>query len=226
MVTVAQLNGPMWAVGGQTVEVPTGATPARFIIDLLEADSGDLGDRELDVRPTGQPSFTLTLGADGAVTTSALTDPRILGWLRPARSADDKPAVDQLAIKAGWPLYGLHHGAGTTSWAQLLESAEIASPDAHSGRLLIVARTTLQGVEAAKTLTYRAGAVLMVADAPGKLTPDVRRGIRVLTGAAPVVTVPWIPTLRGTLTVTHTPAVAKAAAKIAAAIRGSWKETS
>jgi hypothetical protein len=224
-VNIAQLNGPLWAVGGQTVEVPKGAAAARFIIDFLEADSADLGERELDVHAAGQPAFTLTLAADGAVTTAALTDPRILEWLRPARSSGDVPVVAPGAVKAGWSLYGLHHGAGTTTWAELLEGEEITAPDAGSGRLLLVARTTLRGVEEAKTLTHRAGAVLMVADAPGNVPPDVRRGIRVLSGAAPIVRVPWIPALRGTLTVSHTPAVAKATAKIAAAIRGSWKET-
>ena len=43
------------------------------------------------MRPTGQEPFTLTLGADGAVTTNALTDPRILHWLRPAQA---RPATD------------------------------------------------------------------------------------------------------------------------------------
>jgi hypothetical protein len=226
VVTVAQLAGPMWLVGGQTVEVPAGAAPAWFLIDLLDADSADLGERELDVQPTGQPPFTLTLGADGSVTTAALTDPRILEWLRPARGRAEAPAVDEQAIKTGWTLYGLHHGSGVTTWAELLDGTEITTPDAASGRLLLVARTTLRGVEEAKQLTYRAGAVLMVADAPGTLPPDVRRGIKVLSGAAPIVRVPWIPALRGTLTVSHTPAVAKAAAKIAAAVRGNWKESS
>jgi hypothetical protein len=133
--------------------------------------------------------------------------------------------VDEQAIKAGWTLYGLHHGSGASTWAELLDSTEIATPDAASGRLLLVARTTLRGVEVAKQLSYRAGAVLMVADAPGNVPADVRRGIKVLSGAAPIVRVPWAPALRGMLTVPQNPAVAKAAAKIAAAVRGSWKES-
>jgi hypothetical protein len=225
MVTVAQLAGPMWLVGGQTVEVPAGVTPAAFLIDFLEADSAELGERELDVQPTGQPSFTLTLGVDGSVTTTALTDPSILEWLRPARGRADAPVANEHAIKAGWTLYGLHHGSGASTWAELLDSTEIATPDAASGRLLLVARTTLRGVEEAKQLTYRAGAVLMVADAPGNVPADVRRSIKVLSGASPIVRVPWVPALRGMLTVPQNPAVAKAAAKIAAAVRGSWKES-
>ncbi|MFB2586975.1 hypothetical protein [Herbiconiux liukaitaii] len=225
MVTVAQLAGPMWLVGGQTVEVPAGVAPAVFLIGFLEADSAELGERELVVQSTGQPSFTLTLGVDGSVTTTALTDPRILEWLRPARDCAEAPVVDEQATRAGWTLYGLHHGSGASTWAELLDSTEIANPDAASGRLLLVARTTLRGVEEAKQLTYRAGAVLMVADAPGNVPADVRRGIKVLSGAAPIVHVPWVPPLRGMLTVSQNPAMARVAAKIAAAVRGSWKES-
>lgn len=224
MVAVAQLNGPVWLVGGRAVEVPASVEPSRFIIDLVEADS-DLKERELDVQPTGQPAFTLTLSADGSVTTTALTDPRILQWLRPARARAEPPVVDAGSTRAGWMLYGLHHGSGVSTWAELLDGTEIAAPDAYNGRLLLVARTTLRGVEEVKQLTYRAGAVLMVADAPGSLPADVRRGIKVLSGAAPVVRVPWVPALRGTLAVSQHPAVARAAAKIAAAVRGSWKES-
>jgi hypothetical protein len=215
----------MWLVGGQTVEVPAGVAPAVFLIDLLGADSAELGERVIDVQPAGQPSFTLSLGVDGSVTTTALTDPRILEWLRPARDRAEAPVVDEQAVKAGWTVYGLHHGSGVSTWAELLGSSEIPTPDAASGRLLLVARTTLRGVEEAKQLTYRAGAVLMVADAPGNVPADVRRGIKVLSGAAPIVRVPWVPALRGMLTVPQDPAVAKAAAKIAAAVRGSWKES-
>lgn len=225
MVTVAQLAGPMWLVGGQTVEVPARVTPAAFLIDFLEADSAELGERVIDVQPAGQPAFTLTLGVNGSVTTTALTDPRTLEWLRPARDHAEAPMVVEQAVEAGWTLYGLHHGSGVSTWAELLDSSEIATPDAASGRLLLVARTTLRGIEEAKQLTYRAGAVLMVADAFGNVPADVRRGIKVLSGAAPIVRVPWVPALRGMLTIPQNPAVAKAAAKIAAAVRGSWKES-
>ncbi|MDJ0336600.1 hypothetical protein QMG83_15330 [Salinibacterium sp. G-O1] len=225
MVAVAQLNGPIWTVGGQALEVPAGILPAQYITDLLRVRSVELGQREVTVRPTEQQPFTLTLGADGSVTAKSIADPQILQWLRPARSDNVTPLVPQPTIKGGWTLFGLHHGSGATTWANLLDGTEIGDPKASSGRLLLVARTTLGGIEQAKTLTYRAGAVLMVADAPGTLPADVRRGIRVLSGAAPLVRVPWLAALRGTMTASHTPAVAKAAAKIAASIRGTWKET-
>lgn len=227
MVTVAQLNGPMWAVAGQSIEVPAGVDPARAIIDHLDADSGDLDTREVEVRPIGQAPFTVTLGTDGSVTTATLTDPRILGWLRPARTGDAPAAADvPVAVTSGWAVYGAHPGAGASTWADLLDGTDITGQGDYPGRVLVVARTTLGGVEAAKTLTHRAGAVLMVADAPGRVTADVRRGLRVLAGAAPVVRTPWLSPLRGTLTVSRTRAVSKAAAKIAAAIRGNWKEPS
>ncbi|VXB04578.1 conserved hypothetical protein [Plantibacter sp. T3] len=220
IVTLAQLNGPMWAVDGRTVEVPAGQHPARTVLEAVPAAGGTVV--ELNVRPTGQEPFTLTLGADGAVTTNALTDPRILHWLRPAQA---RPATGGGAAEPGWHLFGAHHGSGVSTWTELLDGVELADPGSYSGRLLVVARTTLQGVEAAKKLTHRAGAVLMVPDAPGALPADVRRGIKVLSGVAPIVRAPWIPALRGTLTVSHTPAVAKAAAKTAAGIRSTWKDT-
>lgn len=219
-ITLAQLNGPMWAVDGRTVEVPAGEHPARTVLEAVPAGGTAV---ELNVRPTGHEPFTLTLGADGAVTTNALTDPRILHWLRPAQA---QPATGGgVGEASSWHLFGVHHGSGVSTWTELLDGVELADPDDYSGRLLVVARTTLQGVEAAKQLTHRAGAVLMVPDAPGALPADVRRGIKVLSGAAPIVRAPWVPALRGTLTVSHTPAVTKAATKIAAALRTTWKDT-
>ena len=228
MITLAQLNGPMWAVGGETVEVPAGADAARFLIDYATAGAG--GEDAILVRPIGQEPFTLTLQADGAITTDVVTDPRVLAWLRLAtRSGSDEWPASARAVDApvssGWNLYGAHPGAGATTWAELLDGTELTDLTAADGRILVATRTTLRGIEAAKSLTHRAGALLLVADAPGSVPADVRRGIRVLSGAAPIVRVPWLPPLRGTLTISHTSTVTKAAAKINAAIRATWKDT-
>ncbi|ONI65428.1 hypothetical protein ALI44B_00275 [Leifsonia sp. ALI-44-B] len=221
---IAQLNGPMWTVEGRTVEVAAGVDPSSFLLEQLVG--GPLGSepRDIDVRPAGQERFTLTLAADGAITANGFSNPAALQWLRPPRLVMAAPSVGRV-MPDGWALYGAHPGAGVTTWAELLHGAEIDDPTSYDGRILLVARTTLQGVETSKAFTHRAGAILMVADAPGKVPADVRRGIRVLSGVAPIIRVPWVPALRGTLTINKTAAVAKVAAKTEAAIRGNWKDT-
>jgi len=227
MATVVQLNGPMWAVDGHILEVPAGITAGQFLSEYLATQAPAEGEEPVvvTVQGVGREMFGL------------IVNPEALGWLRPAREVraseldeDAEPAevlAEVLAdVPAGeWNVYGVHPGAGATTWAGLLNAVELTDPEQYPGRLLVVARTTLRGVQEAKTLTRRAGVVLMVADAPGKFPADVRRGIKVLSGAAPIVTVPWLPPLRGALTVPESPALAKASAKIAAAIRDNWKDT-
>ena len=239
MATVVQLNGPMWAVDGHTLEVPAGVAAGQFLSEYLATQAPAEGDEPVvvTVQAIGRELFGLIVNPDGSVTTDTLSNPEALAWLRPAREVpaseldDDAEPAEVLAkvladMPAGeWNVYGVHPGAGATTWAGLLNAVELTDPEQYPGRLLVVARTTLRGVQEAKTLTRRAGVLLMVADAPGKFPADVRRGIKVLSGAAPIVTVPWLPPLRGALTVPESPALAKATAKIAAAIRDNWKDT-
>lgn len=123
------------------------------------------------------------------------------------------------------PMIGAHQGAGVSVWAQLLGGVEVPAVDDDNGPALIVVRSTLAGVEAAKRYSAKAGAILLVADAAGKLPPEVRRAVRVLQGAAPVIPVPWLPALRGMISVPENAAIKKAAAKVAAAVREQWRET-
>lgn len=239
MATVVQLNGPMWAVDGHTLEVPSGITAGQFLSEYLASQAPAASDVPVvvTVEAIGREMFGLIVNPDGSVTTDTLSDPEAFAWLRPPRETpvsdlddDAEPAEVLAEVLADaptgeWNVYGVHPGAGATTWAGLLNAVEVTDPEQHSGRLLVVARTTLRGVQEAKSFTRRAGVVLMVADAPGKFPADVRRGIKVLSGAAPIVTVPWLPSLRGALTVPESPALAKATAKIAAAIRDNWKDT-
>lgn len=140
-------------------------------------------------------------------------------WQEAARNAAAHRASQTLR------LVGAHHGAGTSTWAHLLDAQELEEPPA-AGGFVVVARTTIAGVEAAKPFTSRARAVLLVADAPGRVRPEVRRAITVLAGGgAPLVRVPWMPALRGLAEVPDLPTLKKAAAKVAATIDNHWKGT-
>lgn len=120
-------------------------------------------------------------------------------------------------------LLGVHHVAGASTWAKLLQLDEVNEPPV-DGELLVVARTTLAGVEAAKLYTRRASAVLLVPDAPGRVPAEVRRAITVLAGAAPIIRAPWLSELRGALEVPDARRVRQAAAKVAADVNRHWKE--
>lgn len=122
----------------------------------------------------------------------------------------------------GRVLVSAHAGSGSSTWAQLLDATELPREVAGRG-YVIVARTTLRGIEAAKFLTPRAAAVLLVADAPGRPSAEVRRQIKVLSGASHIVTVPWVPSLRGMDTITESSTLRRAVAKVAAAIEPHWK---
>ena len=115
-----------------------------------------------------------------------------------------------------------HYYSGVSTWAHLLAGEEVTEPD-ENRRALVVARTTLAGIESAKPFTQGAGAVLLVADAAGKVSPEVRRAIRVLEGGAPVIRVPWVSALRGVIDVPSSAAVKAAAAKVAADVRKKWR---
>lgn len=143
-------------------------------------------------------------------------------WLTPEPSPAHPYLVPAPVVQAR-VLLGAHHVAGASTWAQLLGLDEVDHPP-DEGEILVVARTTLAGVEAAKPLTRRASAVLLVPDAPGRVPPQVRRAITVLAGAAPVVRAPWLRELRGALDVPDTRRIRQAAAKVSIDINRHWKD--
>ncbi|MFJ2264652.1 DUF6668 family protein [Streptomyces sp. NPDC087844] len=105
-----------------------------------------------------------------------------------------------------------HGGSGATSLARALGGADVGIrwPDAARGepnRILVVARTHAAGIQAASSVlnSLRTGshpaqlelvAVVLVADAPGRLPLELARRVRVLSSAVRVHRVPWIPSWR------------------------------
>lgn len=97
---------------------------------------------------------------------------------------------------------GVHPGAGTSTWAALLEGADhgLLMPD--QGVVTAVCRATPAALNGAKALVKEHGVVrfrvfLVVADAPGRALPAAAREIKVLSSVVPVVEVPWMAKLRG-----------------------------
>lgn len=120
-------------------------------------------------------------------------------------------------------LVGAHPGSGVSTWAQLLGGLEVSPGSTPPYAPLVVARSTLAGVNAAKAHARTAGAILLVADAPGSVPADVRRTIRVLAGAAGVVRAPWINALRGVTTIPETTAVTTASEAVMTSLTKQWR---
>ncbi|MGW0872148.1 DUF6668 family protein [Streptomyces sp. NPDC002740] len=103
---------------------------------------------------------------------------------------------------------GAHGGAGATTFAGALGGTDIghAWPEVAQGEpgdILLLARTHLAGLQAAskaldslRTGRHPAGvrlvALVLVADAPGRLPPELWRRVRVLRAAVRTFSVPWI----------------------------------
>lgn len=114
-----------------------------------------------------------------------------------------------------------HGGAGATSLAAALGGTDVGTrwPDQARGeahRILIVARTHATGIQAASTVldalrtgNHPAGldllAVVLVADAPGRLPMTLARRVRVLHSAVTVHRIPWIPSWRVGARTAHLP---------------------
>ncbi|WP_327324117.1 hypothetical protein OG735_17545 [Streptomyces sp. NBC_01210] len=110
----------------------------------------------------------------------------------------------------GW--VGAHGGAGASTLAKVLGGTDIGCrwPDASRGepaRVMLVARTHADGMRAASRAldALREGrhpkgmelvALVLVADAPGRLPFPLARRVRVLRSVAPVRRVSWIPAWR------------------------------
>lgn len=102
----------------------------------------------------------------------------------------------------GEAFVGVHPGAGTSTWATLLNGVDHGLVMPESGVVNAVCRATPAALNATKALigvhgVERIRAVLVIADAPGHALPAATRGIKVLSSVVPVVEVPWMPKLRG-----------------------------
>lgn len=223
-VVAAHVDGHMWTVGAVPLVVPDGVDGAGLVLAQVGALLAPPGPWPVSVR-YGTFAFELIVSTDGSVSAAPGTNltPEILKWIRPAGFVPMVPteSVVESAPHAPTPqleLLSAHPGSGTSTWAQLLDLQEVTVETRTGLPLLVVLRSTLAGTEAAKFYTSGAAALLVVADAPGKVPAPVARAIRVLEGAAPVVRVPWVPALRGMNVVPDGPAIKKAAAKVAAAV--------
>jgi hypothetical protein len=97
---------------------------------------------------------------------------------------------------------GVHPGAGTSTWAALLDGADHGLIMPGGGVVTAVCRATPAALNGAKALVKEHGvtrfrAFLVVADAPGRALPAAAREIKVLSSVVPVVEVPWMVKLRG-----------------------------
>ncbi|MEU4172837.1 DUF6668 family protein [Streptomyces sp. NPDC026665] len=101
-----------------------------------------------------------------------------------------------------------HGGAGATTLAGVLGGTDVGTrwPDAaeqHPSRILLAARTHAAGLKAASRAMdfLRSGrhppgielvALVLVADAPGRLPTALSRRVRVLSSVATTFLVPWV----------------------------------
>lgn len=118
--------------------------------------------------------------------------------------------------------------SGASTWAELLDLEEGDTNPSTDRVVLLVARTTETSLAAALELIGRwqdggpvIAGILVVPDAPGHPARVVQHRMRVLSGAHPVIPVPWVPGLRGvhlSEDLTNSKPVAKAVQKITAAI--------
>lgn len=111
-------------------------------------------------------------------------------------------------------------GAGTSTWAELLGGTEAST--GLTGPALVVTHASVDGIERAKRFASVAGAVLAVPPGPDKPSPDVRRAMRVLSGVAPVVPVPWVKEMSAAA---ESAAVKRVVAAVAATVRDNWRNT-
>lgn len=118
------------------------------------------------------------------------------------------PSMTSPASPVGISWVGAHGGAGASTFAGALGGVDVghAWPDVSRGEpgdILLLARTHLAGLQAAskaldslRTGRHPAGiqlvALVLVADAPGRLPPELWRRVRVLRAAVRTISVPWI----------------------------------
>ena len=133
-------------------------------------------------------------------------------------------------------LVSAHGGSGASTLARVLGGADVGRrwPDparGEPGRVLLVARTHAEGTRAAsqalnalRMAEHPAGvrliAVVLVADAPGRLPRALGRRVRVLRSAAKVHRVPWIPAWRADEDVDRLPREVRRLAALIAAPSG------
>ncbi|MEL7978384.1 DUF6668 family protein [Isoptericola sp. F-RaC21] len=128
------------------------------------------------------------------------------GWIAagtPAEAAEETaaPAPPAAAESSTTPdaLMAAHGGCGVTALSTLTRLPELKRDAAPDDRVAVVARSHLTGLHEAQNLIRGLddlGIVVthlvVVADAPGRLPKPLAHLLEVLTGAAPVLWVPWV----------------------------------
>lgn len=164
-------------------------------------------------------------------TSSGRSAPGTAFW--PAEPAERRPSRSQ-NHQVTW--VSAHGGAGASTLARALGGADVGRrwPDraeGEPGRILLVARTHAAGIRAAsQTLNalrmaeHPAGvellAVVLVADAPGRLPRELGQRVRVLRSAAEVRRIPWIPAWRTGQEIERPPREVRALAALVSAPAG------
>lgn len=91
-----------------------------------------------------------------------------------------------------------HGGAGVTAWSSILDGTDCGHQlPADNSAVVLVTRASVHGIEAAKAAIAAHGqaaftAVLVVPAAPGRVQRVIQNELKVLAGAVPVVSVPWV----------------------------------
>lgn len=142
------------------------------------------------------------------------TEPRPTGPTRPqtgipAPDVRDRLPTHEAAVTAELFWVGVHGGAGESTLAQLEPKWFAANhqwPKAHSStpaRVVLVARTHMQGLRAAQTAAtqWASGLVpnvevlglVLVADAPGRIPKPLREFAQLVSGGVPRTwQIPWV----------------------------------
>lgn len=194
--------GPMWSIDGHPFTVPPGVDAPDFVLSRVQAPPS-AGESTL-IRVNDQGSvFELAFNFDGSVALAGSLDGQHLKMLEDTQAAWIRPAGTTSAPSVqSRHFVGVHPGAGTSTWAHLLEGADLGLSMPANGLVTAVVRATPAGLHKAKLMVGKYGvsrfqAFLVVADAPGRILPAAKREVKVLSSATPVVEISWIPKLRG-----------------------------
>ena len=149
-----------------------------------------------------------------------------------AAASEEEPAPGAQAQPLAF--VAAHGGAGATAWASILDGADHGQQLPTDGTpVVLVARASLQGIDAAKAAIAAHGrtafsTVLIVPAIPGRTPRLIQNELKVLAGAIPLVHAPWVPGLliKRSVRVDLTDVPAKDLAKVRAAlstIKGEMK---
>ncbi|MDO5752452.1 hypothetical protein [Arthrobacter sp.] len=131
-------------------------------------------------------------------------------WVKAAQNLTPAPAPQAPAPVAPRevPVFlAAHGGAGATSWAHILGGVDGGlvtglnqEAPAPGAELVLVARASLDGIDAAKSAIAihgydRFACVLLVPSSPTRMPRLIANEVKVLSGAITVIDTPWTPGL-------------------------------